>query len=113
MELLNQQKDNQHHKIQFKEGDNGMLDAKVELQFDRNEIKQYIHQKLDEEIRETLILVDTKRLANMLSMSERHLESEFLSDPRVRQHEVRKRKKKWFWYKPTIEAITEIINTEW
>lgn len=46
-------------------------------------------------------------------MSERYIEDEFLHDPRVRQFEVRKRSKRWYWYKQTIEAIKEIIQSDW
>jgi len=74
---------------------------------------EQIEKRLDAVIHETLLLIDVKSLAKRLSMSERFIEDEFLKDPRVRQHEVRKNKKRWYWYKPTIKAIEEIIKTEW
>ena len=42
-------------------------------------------------------------------MSERFIEDEFLRDPRIKLHEVKKNRKRWYFYKPTIEAITEIL----
>ncbi len=90
-----------------------MFPAEINVQIDEIKIKQHIEKRLDEIVNETLILVDVKGLAKKLSMSERFIESEFLHDVRVRQFEVRKNKKRWYWYKQTIEAITEIINTEW
>lgn len=90
-----------------------MFPAEINVQIDEKKIKQHIEKRLDEIVNETLVLVDVKGLAKKLSMSERFLEIEFLHDVRVRQFEVRKNKKRWYWYKQTIEAITEIINTEW
>lgn len=90
-----------------------MIPAEINIQIDEKAIRDQIEKRLDEVIHETLILIDVKGLAKKLSMSERFIEDEFLRDPRVRQHEVRKNKKRWYWYKPTLEAITEIINTDW
>ena len=45
-------------------------------------------------------------------MSIRYLEDEILCDPRVRVHERRKNRKRWWLYEPTIEAIKE-ITVEW
>lgn len=89
-----------------------MIPANINVEIDESAIKQHIEKRLDEVINETLVLVDVKGLAKKLSMSERFVEDEFLRDPRVRQHEVRKNKKRWYWYQQTIKAITEIIN-EW
>ncbi|MBD8025562.1 hypothetical protein H9636_02710 [Ureibacillus sp. Re31] len=89
-----------------------MIPANLNIEIDEKAIKQHIEKRLDEVINETLVLVDVKGLAKRLSMSERFIEEEFLHDPRVRQFEVRKSKKRWFWYQQSIEAITEIIN-EW
>lgn len=90
-----------------------MIPAEISIQIDEKAIREQIEKRLDEVIQESLVLIDVKGLAKKLSMSERFIEDEFLRDPRVRQFEVRKSRKKWFWYQQTIIAIEEIINTEW
>lgn len=90
-----------------------MIPAEINVQIDEKAVRQHIEKRLDEVINESLVLVDVKGLAKRLSMSERFIEEEFLKDPRVRQFEVRKNRKKWFWYKQTILVIEEIIKTEW
>jgi len=90
-----------------------MIPAEINVKIDEKVIRERIEKRLDEVIHDTLILIDVKGLAKKLSMSERFIEDEFLRDSRVRQFEVRKNRKKWFWYQQTIEAVKEIILTEW
>lgn len=90
-----------------------MIPAEIKIQIDEKAIREQIEIRLDEVIHDTLILIDVKGLAKKLSMSERFISDEFLRDPRIRQFEVRKNRKKWFWYQQTIEAVKEIITTEW
>ena len=90
-----------------------MIPANVEIKIDEKAVREHIEKRLDKVINDSLVLVDVKGLAKRLSMSERFIEEEFLKDPRVRQFEVRKNRKKWFWYKQTILVIEEIIKTEW
>lgn len=89
-----------------------MIPAQVQVNIDENVIRDYINQQLDKQIHETLLLVDAEKLAEITSMSKRFLEEVVLSDPRVRIHERRKARKRWWLYKPTIQAIEEIVN-EW
>lgn len=90
-----------------------MIPAKIKVQIDDVALKDYIKEQLDKKIHQELIFIDVKKLAEILSMSPRFIESEFLQDPRIRQFEVRKNKKRWFWFKETIETIKKIITEEW
>lgn len=87
--------------------------AKIEVVIDEKIIKEQLEKRVNEIVDNTLLLIDVKGLAKRLSMSERFIEEEFLQDPRVRLHEVKKSRKRWYFYKPTMEAITEILKTEW
>lgn len=86
--------------------------AEVKVNLDEKAIKEYIRTELDKQIHQNLLLVDINKLAEITSMSVRYLESGILSDPRVRVHERRKTRKRWWLYEPTIAAIKEILD-EW
>lgn len=43
---------------------------------------KYIQQKIDEQVKESLFLVDVDTLCKKCSMSRRFMEEEFLNDPR-------------------------------
>ncbi|ACA41634.1 hypothetical protein J2D69_17815 [Lysinibacillus sphaericus] len=89
-----------------------MIPANIEVNIDKQAIQQYIKMRLDEEVREIFFLVDLKKMSELLCMSERYIEDEFLRDPRVKVLEVRRRKKRWWKYKPLIQVIDEIVS-EW
>lgn len=90
-----------------------MIPAEVNIQIDEKAIREHIENRLDEVINESILLVDVKGLAKRLSMSERYIEDQFLKDPRIRQHEVRKNQKRWYFYKPVMQEIEKIIKSEW
>lgn len=85
-----------------------MIPANVEITLDRQAIKEYIHRKLDEEIKETLWFVDVEKMAELTCMSKRYLEQEILSDVRMRAFERRKGRKRWYPAKQALEVIEEI-----
>ena len=89
-----------------------MIPAQVQVQVDEKAIKEYIQQQLDENIRETLLLVDVEKLAEICSMSKRFMEDHVLSDPRMRVLERRKSRKRWWLYREAVEVIKE-ISAEW
>ena len=89
-----------------------MIPANVEIVLDRQAIKEYIHKKLDEEIKEALWLVDVDRLCQLTCMSKRYLEDEILSDVRMRAIERRKGRKRWYQAHKALKVIDE-ITSEW
>ena len=90
-----------------------MIPAEIKIEVNENIIREQLEKRVNEIVDSTLLLIDVKGLAKKLSMSERYIEEEFLHDPRIKVHEVKKNRKRWYFYKPTIEAITEILRTEW
>ena len=56
--------------------------------------------------------MDINKLAELTCMSFRYQEDEILCDPRVRIHERRKSRKRWWLAQPTFDALIEITN-EW
>lgn len=89
-----------------------MIPANVQVNIDEKAIKEYINNQLDQQIHETLLLVDVEILTRVTSMSKRFLEDEILSDPRMRVLERRKARKRWWLYKQSLEVIKEIVD-EW
>lgn len=90
-----------------------MIPAKLELVIDEKLYRDQLEKRANEIADEALLLIDVKGLAKKLSMSERFIEDEFLQDPRIRIHEVKKSRKRWYFYKPTMEALTEILKSDW
>lgn len=89
-----------------------MIPSQIQVEIDRKLIKEYIEQELSKQIKQQLLLVDINKLAEITCMSVRYLEDEILHDPRVKIHERRKNRKRWWLYEPTVEAIKNIID-EW
>ncbi|PUB12225.1 hypothetical protein [Paenisporosarcina sp. OV554] len=87
-----------------------MIPGQVHVQLDEKAIRNYIQQQIDQQIHDTLLMVDLEKLVVITSMSKRFLEDEILSDPRMRLIERRKARKRWWLYKPAIEVIQEITE---
>ncbi|MCM3396823.1 hypothetical protein M3638_03080 [Oceanobacillus profundus] len=89
-----------------------MVPSQIQVEIDQKQIKEYIEQELSKQINQQLLLVDINKLAELTCMSVRYLEDEILHDPRVKLHERRKNRKRWWLYDPTVEAIINIVD-EW
>ena len=89
-----------------------MIPANVQVTIDEKAVKEYIQHQLDQQIHETLLLIDLKKMAEITSMSARYLEDQILIDPRMRLIERRKDRKRWWFRKEAMEVIKKILN-EW
>lgn len=89
-----------------------MIPAQIQVDIDQKQVRDFIEKELQKQINQQLLLVDINKLAEITCMSVRYLEDEILTDPRVRIHERKNRRKRWWLYEPTIEAIKNIID-EW
>lgn len=87
--------------------------AKLQIDLNESEIKDYINQQLDSHIRSMFLLWDVEEMKRQTCMSKTFLEMEFLQDPRMKILERRKEKGKRYWlYKESIEVMQQIMN-EW
>lgn len=86
--------------------------SNVTIGLNMPELKEYIQQSIDSQIRDTFIMVDVDTLVKMTCMSKRFLEEEMLKDPRVKILERRKSKKRYYLYPEIVEVIREITE-EW
>lgn len=89
-----------------------MIPAAVEVNIDPKAVKEFIEKELQKQINQQLLLVDINKLSELTCMSVRYLEDDIICDPRVRIHERRKNRKRWWLAQPTFKAIEEIIE-EW
>lgn len=89
-----------------------MVPANIEVNIDKVAVRQYIEKRLDEEVRETLWLVDLEKMAELMCMSRRFLESDIVCDIRMRAIEIKKNRKRWWPYRQAFEVISE-ITSEW
>lgn len=84
--------------------------AEVNISVDEQALKEYIDKELSKHIHQQMVLVDINKLAEVTCMSVRYLEDEILNDPRVRVHEVRKNRKRWWVAQPVFKAIVDIVS---
>ncbi len=89
-----------------------MLPPKVTIEIDEKAIQDQIEKQIQSQVHHQQLLADINMLSEITCMSVRYLEDEILPDPRVKLHERRRNRKRWWLYKPTIEAITNIVD-EW
>lgn len=89
-----------------------MVPAQLSVDIDQVQIKEIIEREIQKQINQQLLLVDINKLSEITCMSVRYLEDEILSDPRVKIHERKKSRKRWWLYEPTIKAIINILD-EW
>ncbi|EON73833.1 hypothetical protein [Lysinibacillus sphaericus] len=89
-----------------------MIPANIEVNLDKQAIRQYIEKRLDEEIRNTLWLIDLDKMTELTCMSKRWLEDVIVCDMRMRAIEMKKSRKRWWPYRQAFEVITEIMS-EW
>lgn len=88
-----------------------MTIAQVQIEVNQSEIRKYINEKLDDEIKEVLWFVDVEKLVSLTCMSKRYLEDEVLSDVRMRSIERRKGRKRWYPAKLALEVLDEITSS--
>lgn len=84
--------------------------AEVNISVDENALREFINKELSKQINQQLVLVDVNKLAEVTCMSIRYLEDEILHDPRMRVHEVRKNRKRWWVAQPAFKAIVDIVS---
>lgn len=90
-----------------------MIPAHVQVDIDQDEIKKYINQKLDENLKDSLFTWDINEMVKRTCMSKSFLEQEILCDPRMKLLERRKEKGKRYWfYEESLKVIREIMD-EW
>lgn len=89
-----------------------MIPAQLSVNIDETAIRDYIHKQIDQQIQESLLLIDLKKMAEITSMSPRYLEEQILKDPRMRLIERRKDRKRWWIYKEAVIVIQAILD-EW
>ena len=84
--------------------------AELSVEIDQKKVRDFIEQELKKQIHQQLILVDIVKLSEVTCMSQRYLENEFLKDPRVKVHERKQNRKRWWIAQPTFKAIVDITN---
>ena len=83
--------------------------ANIDVAINEEEIKQHINQKLDDMIRESLIMIDVETLAKKMCLSKRFLEDEVLRDVRIKAIERKKSRKRLYFYDELIPVLKEIM----
>ncbi|MFD2446415.1 hypothetical protein ACFSO7_20850 [Bacillus sp. CGMCC 1.16607] len=87
--------------------------ASIEVNINQDEVRNYIKQKIEESVQQTLFTWDIEQMAKRTCMSKSFLENEFLHDPRMKLLERRKEKGKRYWfYEQSLVAMKEIMD-EW
>lgn len=89
-----------------------MIASQVQIKLDEEQIKKYIKEQLDQQIRHEYLFVDVNKLADMMSVSKRWLEEHVLDDARVAVCMRQKNRKRLYIYPDVVDAIKEIAE-EW
>lgn len=87
--------------------------AQMKVDIDQDEVRNYINQKLEESLNETLFVWDIKQMSKRTCMSISSLEKEFLHDPRMKLLERRKEKGKRYWFYEESKRVMREIMNEW
>ena len=88
--------------------------AEVTVNINKNAIKDFIKKEIKKEIDQQLLLVDINKLSLLTSISKRYLEEHILNDPRVKQFERKRYRKRWWIWdndgRGVKYAIIDILN---
>lgn len=86
--------------------------AKIDVSINQDEIKEYINEKIDQTLRQTLLFWDVVEMEKRMCMSRSFIENEFLHDPRLKLLERRKEKGKRFYpYEESLRIIASIMDS--
>ncbi|MCC2439738.1 hypothetical protein [Bacillus paranthracis] len=87
--------------------------ATVDVSLNQNEIRKYIYEQINQELRYALVFWDINRMSEMTCLSKSFLENEFLNDIRMKRLERRKEKGKRIWpFEESVKVIKAIMD-EW
>jgi hypothetical protein len=87
--------------------------AEISVNVNKEEIRQYINQKLDEYLNEAFFTWDIDQMSKQTCMSRSFLENEVLHDPRMKILERRKEKGKRYWFYEESKRVMKEIMDEW
>lgn len=87
-----------------------MIAGQVQVELNKDQIKAYIKEQLDQQIRQEYLFVDINKLVEITSCSKRWLEDELLTDPRIRLCERRKNRKRLWLFPDVVHAIREVSD---
>lgn len=87
--------------------------AQINVDINQDEVRNYINQKLEETLNETLFVWDLEQMSKRTCMSKSTLENKFLHDPRMRLLERRMEKGKRYWFYEESKRVMREIMNEW
>lgn len=87
--------------------------ADVNVNINEHEVKKMVNEKIDDMVREYLIMIDVPTLAKKMSCSARFLEEELLHDPRIKALERKKIRKRLYFVDELLPVLKEVINERW
>ncbi|MGM0965839.1 MAG: hypothetical protein ACQEWS_13615 [Bacillota bacterium] len=87
--------------------------AEVQVNLNQTEIRSYIDQKLEDQLKDAFFTWDIEQMAKRTCMSKSFLENEFLHDPRMKLLERRKERGKRFWFYEESKEVMKQIMDEW
>lgn len=87
----------------------------IRLDINEEYVKTEVARQIEENLRGEMLFMDIDEMERVTCMDRSFLTKNLLHDPRIRQYQRRKSpqgKRHWL-YKPTIEAILDIVTNEW
>lgn len=89
-----------------------MIPAQIQVDLNQEEIKQYIKQQLDQQVRRELLFIDINGLVEITSCSHGWLEEHIIPDARMKSAERRKNRKRLWIFEEAKQALLDIAD-EW
>lgn len=87
--------------------------ATFNVELDQEKIQQYVDEKLEETLHETLFYWDISEMSKRMCLSKSFLEQEILDDPRMRLLQRQKPRGKRVWPVVASLKVIEQIMDEW
>ncbi|MGE7886251.1 hypothetical protein ACQKN7_02250 [Bacillus cereus] len=87
--------------------------TKIDVSINQGEIRKYINEQINQELRQSLVFWDINRMSEMTCLSKSFLENEFLNDSRMKLLERRKEKGKRIWPFNESVKVLQMIMDEW
>ena len=85
----------------------------VSIEVNPEQVQAIVEQQLKEITQQKIILMDSERFMDLFSFNKRFFDEHIASDPRVKQFERKRSRKRYWLAQPTIEMVLQIVNEEW
>ncbi len=87
----------------------------VRIDINEEYVKTEVARQIAENLRGEMLFIDIDEMERITCMDRSFLRDRLLNHPRILQHQRRygAKGKRYWLYKPTVEALLDIVENEW